>query len=632
MTSIFTKAHEILKLISNMSSFDEELINELEKELSSIDEEISDKIFIRLGVKIDSYMKTNPKSILQKLLNYLHDSKNLFLVHYIELLERNNTLEIRFTNLRIIISIILKIMMESNTVILSKSFFENILIDIEISELKNLLLLGYKKRPPFRAKKIEDDNLTYFKEIDINELLCNLNSKIKNTSDVESLNINQIDSISEYANNWWNFYREYIDVNYYEIRGLFKYYNGIHFHYVACKSHIESKYIDVSSGIALIEMKSRLDEGIKIDIDDSIRNVYEISDDNNEYTITLGYKIDVSERENLNTIEKSINGELIDIMRNINSLDFIDNFADVILSLYGYDKYKFDDYYLKRNISNNDCSQVMIKRIDDRESLEINNLKTILGKYKKYETIFLSNEIVPSYIKNEFQNNNKVTFIDKDSLAVALKFKINESAISRLLVNQLIVPNFRRLLPNEEGLKKIKTADIIISDLNNCSKGSGWKEYESICYKAIRYLFEDSFSYFKAEYQVSNNSGTDIRDLIVANTGVHDFWKSIKQLYYCNNIVFEFKNYSQEINNDALRQISDYLEKEVYGQFGIIFTRNAISKRTKLKQADYLNNRNKKMILIITDDILIDMIKIKRSGADPENVLIDLKFELETSL
>ena len=94
----------------------------------------------------------------------------------------------------------------------------------------------------------------------------------------------------------------------------------------------------------------------------------------------------------------------------------------------------------------------------------------------------------------------------------------------------------------------------------------------------------------------------------------------------------EFKNYTEGIGNHGFRQISDYLEKDVYGQFGIIFARKDLDKSGRRKQADYLRNRSKKLILVIDDERLLDMINLKARGGSPENVLANLKFSIETSV
>lgn len=633
MKFFIDKLTDTLKEIANEVYFEDEIhIIKAEKILETTDKEIVDDIFIDLGVNIEIYQELSPKVILKKILSYLHESRNLFFLYYEELLDKEDILKIRVTNLRIIISVILKYAINSNMVIMSHAKFENTMIEIEIAELENILLLGYINRPPFRAKIVGDDKLTYFNETNINKLITGLKKKMKQYDSVERLKRNQMSTITNYAKKWWSTYREYIDSNYYEMRKSFRYYDGVQFNYVACKSNFKSEAIDVSSGLALVEMKTSRSDGFGINIQKDIQNMYELIDDAKEYTVTLGYKLEPSEDESFITIEKIVNDELLELMNKSNVEEFFEIFLEVVLTLFGYDKYKFDDYYIKRNLTSNKASQVRVIKLKDRFSMDFKELRSMLVDGQQSETIVISYDVIPSYLRNEFHEQKNITFLDKDTLLKSLKYKINESPISRLLVNQLIVPNFKNLIQNNEELKANRIADLIISDLQKCPEGSGWREYESICYKVIRYLFEDNFSYFKAEYQVANENRTDIRDLIIANTGKHEFWQSVKQIYKSNNIIFEFKNYSDKIDNDALRQISDYLEKDVYGQFGVIFTRNEVSHRTKLKQVDYLNNRNKKLILIISDEILIDMIKIKKNGGYPENILMDLKFKIETAI
>ena len=83
---------------------------------------------------------------------------------------------------------------------------------------------------------------------------------------------------------------------------------------------------------------------------------------------------------------------------------------------------------------------------------------------------------------------------------------------------------------------------------------------------------------------------------------------------------------------DELRQVSDYLEKDTIGQFGMIFSRNGLSDNGKVKQREILSNRTKKMILVLDEKDIIDLIQKKANDESAEDLLEDFKFELELSL
>ncbi|MDN4600673.1 hypothetical protein P5G61_05505 [Paenibacillus sp. F6_3S_P_1C] len=604
----------------------------MEEQLKKVSDEIKSELLIALGVNLETFTIQDPKVILKTLTNYLYKIENLFLINYIELIEKETDLHIRLINLRIIIAATIKESINQSYVILSEREFNNLIYKLDIAEMRDMLRLGYKTRPPFRAKIFGNDKLNYFAAEEIESLISGIKKNIVKNESVEFISKVQVESIYNYSKWWWAQYTKYIDENYYSLRNKFKYYEGIRFKYVVSKSNIQAPTVEVSSKVCLIEMMEKDTNGLNIDIDEEIKEMYEIDSRVESCSITLGFKVEVGDMQDISHIAETINNELIEILSYLDSNKFIDEFINILLALYGYDKYKFDNYYFKRNLSDIKVEKVKLVRLNGDYSSNIDELRVLAKNRIEKETIVISSTVVPSSTKNKLRHIKNLIIVDIDTIIRSFKYKLNESAFSRILVSQILLPKLNEIILTGAGRNNVSLANSLISDLENCPKGSGWREYEGICYRAIRYLFEDNFSYFKAEYQLSNSIQTDIRDLIVANTGKHDFWKTVKQIYNSNNIVFEFKNYSQAIDNDALRQISDYLEKEVYGQFGVIFTRNNVSSSTKRKQRDYLHNRNKKLILVITDNILIDMIKIKKNNGIPEDVLFDLKFELETSI
>ena len=78
-------------------------------------------------------------------------------------------------------------------------------------------------------------------------------------------------------------------------------------------------------------------------------------------------------------------------------------------------------------------------------------------------------------------------------------------------------------------------------------------------------------------------------------------------------------------------QVSDYLDKESLGKVGIIFSRKGLSNAGVEKQRSLLTN-SKKLILVLSENDLIDLINKKLRDEEPERVLEALKFELETNV
>jgi len=89
--------------------------------------------------------------------------------------------------------------------------------------------------------------------------------------------------------------------------------------------------------------------------------------------------------------------------------------------------------------------------------------------------------------------------------------------------------------------------------------------------------------------------------------------------------------YTEEFSKDALIQTSDYLKKESLGKVGIIFSRKGQSGGGYEEQKNLLIH-DKKLILILIENDLIDLVNKKLRNEEPETILEALKFELETSI
>ncbi|MCD4809243.1 MAG: hypothetical protein K8R17_05030 [Methanosarcinales archaeon] len=95
--------------------------------------------------------------------------------------------------------------------------------------------------------------------------------------------------------------------------------------------------------------------------------------------------------------------------------------------------------------------------------------------------------------------------------------------------------------------------------------------------------------------------------------------------------MFEFKNTTEKIVKDELMQTSDYPKKEYFGTVGIIFSRKGLS-RGGYKEQRSLLTHDKKLILVLIENDLIDLVNKKLRNEEPEKILEALKFELETSV
>jgi hypothetical protein len=164
----------------------------------------------------------------------------------------------------------------------------------------------------------------------------------------------------------------------------------------------------------------------------------------------------------------------------------------------------------------------------------------------------------------------------------------------------------------------------LIRELESCPEGlPGWKEYESISLKILKYLFVPPLS--EPKIQSRRESGIDIRDAIFPNRATNENWKFIREDYDAKYVVVEFKNYAQdgiEIDKHVVLQINDYLKKTI-GRFGIICSRKMPNFSGLQKRKDIFIEHNK-LILFVNNEHLKDMLLRKYKKMDPSDVIIDM--------
>lgn len=175
------------------------------------------------------------------------------------------------------------------------------------------------------------------------------------------------------------------------------------------------------------------------------------------------------------------------------------------------------------------------------------------------------------------------------------------------------------------------TIDIIqddyISRLQKCKIGKGYeRRYEKICEEIIRYLFDEEFALFAPQHKTDDNLFR--MDILCSLKGNSAFWSWLINHYNSRFIVFEFKNYSDQLQQNLIFVTEKYLFNAALRNVAIIISRKGFSTNAKRAAEGCLKEAGK-LILDITDDDLINMIKKKREGEEPADYLLE---KMETML
>ena len=166
-------------------------------------------------------------------------------------------------------------------------------------------------------------------------------------------------------------------------------------------------------------------------------------------------------------------------------------------------------------------------------------------------------------------------------------------------------------------------AENLIERLKNIEPGkerNNDKKYEKICSDIIMYLFKDEFT--KIYKNTSTKDNMFEMDLICGIKGKYDFFKILINHYNTRLLVFEFKNYKEEISQNLIYTTEKYLYNAALRNVAIIISRNGFSNNA-YKAAVGTLTENNKLILDLTDEDLVEMIIKKSVGESVDEYLLN---------
>lgn len=172
-----------------------------------------------------------------------------------------------------------------------------------------------------------------------------------------------------------------------------------------------------------------------------------------------------------------------------------------------------------------------------------------------------------------------------------------------------------------EAEKEEGEIDKLLQRLSTCQTGQRKAgEYEEICEAILRFLFEAS--YFNRLTSQHKTNDTHFRmDLIGSlkinqsnEESMHPLWQMIVQHYNSHFVVFEFKNYKDEIDQNLIYITEKYLFDAALRNVAFIVSRKGFSKAAKFAAEGCLKEHGK-LIISVTDADLIKMLELKSDKA-----------------
>ncbi len=349
--------------------------------------------------------------------------------------------------------------------------------------------------------------------------------------------------------------------------------------------------------------------------------------------IDFSFDKDSSLQELITVILASKNKEVyIPDWDSLSSSDF-ENMTYDLLQKYGlknivrnnhFRDYSFD---FTGNYFKNDKRErwIVESKFYNNSKVSVNTIANLYGitKLSSADTLLIiTNSSLTSSSLNFIKNNIKdikVKIWDEFFLTDLI---IEHSDIhNKYFVKEKFIENKTSIYDDE--LIKIQN---YINRLKNCPEGkAGWKEYENICIDILNYLFVPPLK--EPKIQSRTESGVDIRDAIYPNRGKHENWGFIRNDYDAKYIVFEFKNYSTSenganIDKHVVNQVRYYL-KPTIGRMGFLCSSKKPNNSAYEARKQAFND-DKKLILFLNNEHLIDMLMKKYRKIEPSNVIVDL--------
>jgi hypothetical protein len=94
----------------------------------------------------------------------------------------------------------------------------------------------------------------------------------------------------------------------------------------------------------------------------------------------------------------------------------------------------------------------------------------------------------------------------------------------------------------------------------------------------------------------------------------------MRSRYAADFIVVDAKNYTEEIGKEEALQILHYLKEDGAGPFGILISREGLSDACRSALANHWI-RHGKLVICLSDEEIIQMLRLKEPGAPPETVI-----------
>lgn len=157
-------------------------------------------------------------------------------------------------------------------------------------------------------------------------------------------------------------------------------------------------------------------------------------------------------------------------------------------------------------------------------------------------------------------------------------------------------------------------------------------KYEEVCVDIVKFLFSEHIQFYKE--QKKSNAGLYRFDFCgkIKHGNISEFFETIQRFFNTKYVIFEFKNYKEEITQKEIYTTEKYLYEKALRKVAIIISRKGSDESAKKAARGSLRELGKLIVCLSDEDVnkLIDMKINKEDPADYlEALLDDMLMDLE---
>lgn len=150
---------------------------------------------------------------------------------------------------------------------------------------------------------------------------------------------------------------------------------------------------------------------------------------------------------------------------------------------------------------------------------------------------------------------------------------------------------------------------------------TNWAKYERLCFDIFQYLFGEHLNGWHK--QKTTVDGLNRYDLVCRiKSSNNSFWNFLANDLSSRYVIIEFKNYKDKIKQGQVLTTEKYLLETALRKVAIICTRKGADTNA-IKATQGAMREQGKLMIVIDDNFLCQMLKDKQTGNDPSDRLFD---------